>query len=149
MKNHLQKFFNGRIGRKQFVKGYFYLLSAYLILSVIYALLDTYVSVYLGFDFILYFVIVSISMVLAFSLSVRRLHDTGSSAWWALMLLIPLINLVFFIHLAFDKGDSRENKYGAVPQRSDFLLPFYSEKMFWPLIIIAGATYIAILIMTI
>lgn len=49
------------------------------------------------------------------ALTVRRLHDTGKSAWFLLMVLIPfagpIILLVFFL-LPSDKGD---NVYGAPP----------------------------------
>ena len=49
------------------------------------------------------------------TLTVRRLHDTGKSAWFLLMVLIPIagpiIMLVFFL-LPSDRG---ENKYGAPP----------------------------------
>lgn len=48
--------------------------------------------------------------------SVRRLHDTGRSGWYLLLLLIPLVG--FFVVLAFfvSKGDKRANKYGPVPK---------------------------------
>jgi uncharacterized membrane protein YhaH (DUF805 family) len=49
------------------------------------------------------------------SLMVRRLHDSGSSAWYLLLSLIPylggLIMLIFFS----SKSESRENKYGEIP----------------------------------
>jgi len=47
---------------------------------------------------------------------VRRLHDTGRSAWWLLIALVPLAGLiVLFIFTLFD-SDSGENKYGESPK---------------------------------
>ena len=45
----------------------------------------------------------------------RRLHDTGRSAWWFLILLIPLIGII--VILVFLIQDSQEeNEYGASPK---------------------------------
>lgn len=47
---------------------------------------------------------------------VRRLHDTGRSAWWLLIALVPIAGLiVLFIFTVFD-SDSGENKYGESPK---------------------------------
>jgi len=47
---------------------------------------------------------------------VRRLHDTGRSAWWLLMFLIPLLGfVVLFIFLLLDSEDG-ENEYGPNPK---------------------------------
>lgn len=32
-------------------------------------------------------------------LTVARLHDTGSSGWWSLLLFVPFVNLVVWIYL--------------------------------------------------
>ena len=44
---------------------------------------------------------------------VRRLHDTGKSAWWLLFLLIPLAGTVCILVLLCIKGSGRANRYGA------------------------------------
>ena len=55
-------------------------------------------------------------MIPSLSVTVRRLHDTGRSAWWLLLGLVPIIGgivlLVFFVQ------DSRDgvNGYGPNPK---------------------------------
>lgn len=38
------------------------------------------------------------------AISVRRLHDTGHSGLWALLYLLPLINLILLIYLCVAKS---------------------------------------------
>jgi len=46
------------------------------------------------------------------ALTVRRLHDTGKSGWWYLIVLVPYLgNFVIFIFTLID-GDRGDNKYG-------------------------------------
>ena len=47
--------------------------------------------------------------------SVKRLHDLGKSGWLALLFLIPVVNLIFGIYVAFFKGEKFDNKYGPNP----------------------------------
>ena len=49
---------------------------------------------------------------------VRRLHDTGKSAWWLLLLLIPLIGAPVLLLFTISKGADGENRYGADPLKS-------------------------------
>lgn len=45
--------------------------------------------------------------------SVRRLHDVDRSGWWLLLMLVPLVNLVFFVYLALRRGTVEANRFGA------------------------------------
>ncbi|MDB9793594.1 DUF805 domain-containing protein [Flavobacteriaceae bacterium] len=50
------------------------------------------------------------------ALTVRRLHDTGKSGWWYLIVLVPYLgNFVIFIFTLID-GDRGDNKYGSNPK---------------------------------
>lgn len=42
------------------------------------------------------------------AVTVRRLHDMGLSAWWALLAMLPVVYIVF----ALVPGTPGENKYG-------------------------------------
>lgn len=46
---------------------------------------------------------------------VKRCHDLGKSGFFALLMLIPLVNIVVGIYLAFFQGDLNDNEYGPSP----------------------------------
>ncbi len=46
---------------------------------------------------------------------VRRLHDTNKSAWWVLLLPLPVLNIAYFVWLATD-GDKGRNRFGPDPK---------------------------------
>lgn len=52
------------------------------------------------------------------AVSIRRLHDTGRSGWWLLIVLLPIVGAV--VLLMFMAGDSKpgDNKYGPNPKNS-------------------------------
>lgn len=45
----------------------------------------------------------------------RRLHDTDRSAWWLLLLFIPVIGWLIIILFNCQKGTSGENSFGPDP----------------------------------
>lgn len=52
-----------------------------------------------------------------FCLMSRRAHDTGQSAAWLLILIVPLIGFAWVIvRLFFRRGDPGENQYGRNPR---------------------------------
>jgi uncharacterized membrane protein YhaH (DUF805 family) len=46
------------------------------------------------------------------SVAIRRLHDTGRSGWWYLIVLIPLIGIIVLIVFWVQEGDAGDNEYG-------------------------------------
>lgn len=61
---------------------------------------------------ILLFIPNIILIISIFLFSVKRLHDINLTGWLALIELIPLINLLFFIFLICMPGTEGDNKYG-------------------------------------
>ena len=53
-----------------------------------------------------------VSLVPGIAVTVRRLHDTGKSGWWALVGLIPLIGWIWLLVLCAAKGEPGANAYG-------------------------------------
>jgi uncharacterized membrane protein YhaH (DUF805 family) len=51
-------------------------------------------------------------LVLSMIVTARRLHDMGRSGWWALLMLLPILNMLVFLVLAVFPGDTGPNKYG-------------------------------------
>lgn len=52
----------------------------------------------------------------AISLQVRRLHDTGSSGWWSLLVLIPFIGSLVLFFFMVSEGEYQANYWGANPK---------------------------------
>ncbi|OOF10533.1 hypothetical protein BZJ19_13075 [Salinivibrio proteolyticus] len=49
----------------------------------------------------------------------RRLHDTGRSAWWLLLLFIPLLGMAVILVLCALEGDQNSNQYGSNPKLAE------------------------------
>lgn len=86
--------FDGRATRTQFWMFYLFTFISTVIIAVITSFLGDLGQV-------IYYV-VSLGFLLPFlGIGARRLHDTGRSAWWLLLLLLPLfgplILLVFWV----------------------------------------------------
>ncbi len=56
------------------------------------------------------------SLVPYFALSVRRLHDMNVSGWAALAILVPFVNLIFFLVLLFSDSRPHANSWGRSPK---------------------------------
>ena len=54
------------------------------------------------------------------ALAVKRLHDRGTSAWWLLVAVVPILGpLWVFITLGLRAGSPGENQYGDDPRLFD------------------------------
>ena len=49
---------------------------------------------------------------------VRRLHDINKSGWWALISLVPLLNLILLVFCCMD-GTKGENRFGPDPKAEE------------------------------
>jgi uncharacterized membrane protein YhaH (DUF805 family) len=56
-----------------------------------------------------------VALMIGILFMIRRLHDLDGSGWWALLALIPLVNVFFFLFLLLKAGTPGPNRYG--PQR--------------------------------
>lgn len=54
-------------------------------------------------------------LVPSLAVSFRRIHDTNRSAWWLLLGLIPLVNLVLLFFFVQD-GTPGQNRFGPDPK---------------------------------
>ena len=52
------------------------------------------------------------------ALAIKRAHDRNRPAWFALLMLVPLVNLWPMIELVFLKGTQGENQYGPDPLKN-------------------------------
>lgn len=53
----------------------------------------------------------------------RRLHDTDRSAWWLLLLLIPIVGWIVILIFNCQSGTPGENRFGRILRSSRKLLP--------------------------
>ncbi len=75
---------------------------------------DTYASATTFQRFVMMFELIYFiaSSVPAFSLIVRRLHDTNRSAWFMALALIPILGQITLLVLLLKKGQPKENRFG-------------------------------------
>lgn len=110
---------SGRANRSEF---WFFILFSTL-LSLVWELLLTLLAVVTNFPVALAGILnLAVPLYLCsptISVSIRRLHDTGRSGWWYLLMLIPYLGwIILLIFYCLDSG--KDNKYGVNPA-SDIL----------------------------
>ena len=54
-------------------------------------------------------------LIPSIAVAVRRLHDTGRSGWWLLLVLVPLVNLVL-LYFYIQDSEPGTNEYGPNPK---------------------------------
>ena len=45
---------------------------------------------------------------------IRRLHDVNTTGWLAVLLIVPLVNLLLLLYLLLKRGDEGGNRFAAV-----------------------------------
>ncbi|WP_018701367.1 DUF805 domain-containing protein [Amorphus coralli] len=115
MRNYVT--FSGRIARKD----YWLYILAYIILLIIAGLIDGM----LGFGWTdgSYYDPVSslvslVHLLPSLAAGFRRLHDVGRTAWWYLILLVPLIGMIVILIFHVQRGDEGPNDYGPDPRNA-------------------------------
>ena len=56
-----------------------------------------------------------VNLIINASFLVRRCHDVNLQGWWALVMIVPLVNLIFYIYLLLKEGTPGYNQYGPNP----------------------------------
>jgi len=88
----------GRLGRKKYLLYCIFLLSLALIIGAL-----SNKQAFTCIIFVLY--------ILFIIQTIKRLHDINLNGWWALLVLIPVVNLIAGVWTLFKKGAKGENKY--------------------------------------
>ncbi len=89
---------NGRLGRKQYLIYCLALLSLALVVGA-----ASNKQIFTWVILVLY--------ILFIIQTIKRLHDINLSGWWALLVLIPIVNLFAGAWTLFKKGTNGKNKY--------------------------------------
>ena len=101
--------FSGRASRSEY---WYSVLFGYLIamLIVIFGMIIESPEVMI----VLYSILSLILLIPGLAVCIRRLHDTGRSGWWYLLVLIPYIGAIALFIIFCLKSDE-DNKYGPNP----------------------------------
>ena len=110
--------FAGRARRSEFWNWFLFKV----IVGIVAALLDRYLLGQTA-TFGTIATILNLALLLpSVAVNARRLHDTGRSGWWQLLLLIPIIG--FIVLLIWWVQDSHgDNKYGPSPKGTGAAYP--------------------------
>lgn len=109
--------FRGRIGRKHWILGVLLLQVVIVAVAIVTGLAMTGQPEAIS-DVIYGIVMVPLYIaytVLFLGLHARRLHDMGHSGFAVLLYLIPIVNIILFIFMAFTPGTEGVNKFGSPP----------------------------------
>ena len=102
--------FDGRINRLPFL---WKPLAVGLVISLVLMLCEMVLSH--GIMNILFRIAPILNIVVNISFIVRRCHDVNLNSWWALLMLVPLVNIVFYVYLLLKEGTPGYNEYGPNP----------------------------------
>ena len=110
--------FQGRARRKE----YWWFTLFNIIISILLAVIDGATG---NFDaetgYGLFGTIYALAVLIpSIAVSVRRLHDTGRSGWWLLILLLPLIGVIVILVFMLLDSNAEDNEYGPPPKADPF-----------------------------
>lgn len=60
-------------------------------------------------------ILVLATLIVNLAVAVKRLHDIDYSGYFALALLVPLVNLAFTIWVGILPGSAGSNRFGTIP----------------------------------
>lgn len=105
--------FTGRARRSEY---WFFILAIFLA-SVVASILDAILGTNFDSGSGLIGTILSLAVLVPqLAAGARRLHDTGRSGWWQLLILIPIIGWIILIVWMATDSKPGENQYGANPK---------------------------------
>ncbi|MCT4701978.1 DUF805 domain-containing protein [Enterobacteriaceae bacterium H20N1] len=111
--------FGGRARRKE----YWMFILVNLILTGVLSILDKMSGLRIAEDEGALTTIYGVLIFLPYwAVQFRRLHDTDRSAWWLLLLLIPVVGWLIVLAFNCQNGTPGENKFGSDPKMLDATL---------------------------
>ncbi|AFJ45577.1 DUF805 domain-containing protein [Shimwellia blattae] len=105
--------FSGRARRKE----YWMFILVNLILSAVLGIIDNITGMKISGDQPLLTTLYGLFIFLPYwAVLFRRLHDTDRSAWWLLLLIIPVVGWLIIFVFSCQAGTSGDNRYGPSPK---------------------------------
>ena len=102
-----------RINRLAYFSGMCFVFLVVLFSNIIYSVVVTRLGATIGG--LVGFCLFGLTMWMYTCLFRKRLHDLDKSAWFILVMFVPIINFIFGLYLLFAKGVEGDNKYGPDP----------------------------------
>ncbi len=105
--------FSGRAARSE----YWYFVLFNIIISIVLSMADGITGLKSDSGSGLLSGIYSLAVLVpSLAVSVRRLHDTGKTGWWALICLIPVLGWIVFLIFMVTDSTPGDNQYGPNPK---------------------------------
>ena len=99
--------FTGRARRKEYWMFVLFSLLIYFLVAIVLVALsatESAINIVIG--------LLALSLMLPnLAVTIRRLHDTDRSGWWALLSFVPILCLVILVFMFLD-GTSGGNRFG-------------------------------------
>ena len=116
--------FSGRARRREYWGTVLFNILSYLLLVLISSLLFGVLGAVQGslnqtlmvLQSMVLFLLLVCSVLPSLAVAVRRLHDTGRSGWYYLLIVIPFIGPLLFLFWMCSDSQSEENEYGPNPK---------------------------------
>lgn len=101
--------FEGRASRTEYWMYFLFTVIVSIILGILDSILGTRSSYGLGLLGSLY----SLAVLLpGLGVTIRRLHDTGRSGWWFLIVLVPFVGWIVLLVFMILDSQPGDNQYG-------------------------------------
>ncbi|MET2900705.1 DUF805 domain-containing protein [Vibrio rotiferianus] len=106
--------FNGRARRQE----YWYFTLVNVLINLVMGIIDRVIGSVMqmenfGFFGVIYALFI---MIPSIAVTVRRLHDSGRTGWWALIAFVPIIGILVLLYFLIQDSEEGSNQYGVNPK---------------------------------
>ncbi|TMX44016.1 DUF805 domain-containing protein [Vibrio rotiferianus] len=106
--------FNGRARRQE----YWYFTLVNVLVNLVMGIIDRVIGSVMQMDNFGFFgVIYALFIIIpSIAVTVRRLHDSGRTGWWALIAFVPVIGILVLLYFLIQDSEEGSNQYGVSPK---------------------------------
>ncbi|USD51642.1 DUF805 domain-containing protein [Vibrio sp. SCSIO 43153] len=106
--------FNGRARRQE----YWYFTLVNVLVNLVMGIIDRVIGSVMQMDNFGFFGVIYalFIMIPSIAVTVRRLHDSGRTGWWALIAFVPVIGILVLLYFLIQDSEEGSNQYGANPK---------------------------------
>ena len=105
--------FGGRARRKE----YWMFLLFNILISIALGFVEGMFGLVTELGFGMISIVYSLLLLIpSLAVGVRRLHDTGRSGWWLLIVFVPIVGAIALLVFAVQDSESGHNEYGPNPK---------------------------------